>query len=179
MKRVPQSEESLVEHLTEQVSFLCTSHKSFDDGFEGEAKRIAHILRVLLHDTRRSFSLLRQLGILEQFMYRDTSIPWFEQNSNGPVDGLTRMVISTEYVKPQAPLDDLSGAYSNCLKNFPNWWSQPVIRDNNDFVFTRRDLILNVANTDGGSHVDPALDAQYSALTRDNSMGWWDGKSVV
>src|SRR5438034_3485855 len=36
----------------------------------------------------------------------------------------------------------------------------------------RRELIRVVANQDGGSHVDPALDETYARLTRDNSMGW-------
>jgi hypothetical protein len=37
---------------------------------------------------------------------------------------------------------------------------------------TRRELVLAVANQDGGAHVDPALgDAAYAAVSRDQSLG--------
>ena len=36
----------------------------------------------------------------------------------------------------------------------------------------RRDLIMNVVNTDGGGHVDPTLDEAYLDLSRNNSLGW-------
>lgn len=38
--------------------------------------------------------------------------------------------------------------------------------------FTRKDIVLNVCNTDGGAHVDPGLAADYHALSRENSIGW-------
>jgi len=37
---------------------------------------------------------------------------------------------------------------------------------------SRRDLILAVANTDGGTHVDPVLDDKYANLSRRNSLAW-------
>ncbi len=38
--------------------------------------------------------------------------------------------------------------------------------------FTRKDIILNVANKDGGAHVDPTLPEMYYELSRKNSIGW-------
>jgi hypothetical protein len=49
-------------HLAEQLQFLQVSAAAFDAGFEGEAKRLAVVLRILLHDTKSSKSLLGQLG---------------------------------------------------------------------------------------------------------------------
>ena len=60
-QRVPQTNEMLQNHFNEQVSFLCRSTSSFDSGYEDEAKRLAHILRLLLHNTKQSRSLLDQL----------------------------------------------------------------------------------------------------------------------
>ena len=37
--------------------------------------------------------------------------------------------------------------------------------------FSRKNLILNVADTDGGTHVDPELDEKYMAFSRKNSLG--------
>jgi hypothetical protein len=48
-------------------------------------------------------------------------------------------------------------------------------------VFTRKDLVLSIANQDGGAHVDPQLDEDYAGLTRKNSIGWVaeiDGKII-
>lgn len=37
---------------------------------------------------------------------------------------------------------------------------------------SRKDLILTVANKDGGAHVDPILDEKYADLSRRNSLAW-------
>ncbi|MEX7479045.1 hypothetical protein AB0861_023210, partial [Acinetobacter baumannii] len=55
---------------------------------------------------------------------------------------------------------------------FSQWWDQLVIDDKSGGVFTRKNLILFMANQDGGAHVDPSLDSSYAALKRDNSVGW-------
>ena len=58
-----QTKKDLKSHLKEQIQFLLRSTQSFDDGFVSEAKRIAVIIRVLLHDTNRSISLLKLFGL--------------------------------------------------------------------------------------------------------------------
>ena len=35
--------------------------------------------------------------------------------------------------------------------------------------------MLNVADTDGGAHVDPELEEAYMAISRENSLGWFFG----
>lgn len=65
----------------------------------------------------------------------------------------------------------------NIYSNFDDWWNEWVIVDHNKSAFSRKDLILNLANKDGGAHVDPKLDQDYANLTRNNSVGWtgYDG----
>lgn len=41
-----------------------------------------------------------------------------------------------------------------------------------DGTWSRKQLILVLANQEGGAHVDPALDARYDALARKNGLGW-------
>jgi hypothetical protein len=53
---------------------------------------------------------------------------------------------------------------------FQNWWSQPILlepsrRGRERSVMTRRQLILNMANKDGGAHVDPRLSGTYGEIT--------------
>ena len=47
-----------------------------------------------------------------------------------------------------------------------------VIEDSSNSRFNRKDIILNVANKEGGAHVDSTLDEAYANLTRFNSMRW-------
>jgi hypothetical protein len=55
---------------------------------------------------------------------------------------------------------------------FVDWWNTPVLKDQQGRKFCRRELIQNVANTDGGAHVDPQLEEAYMDLSRNNSLGW-------
>lgn len=62
MPRHRQTDPELMNHLYEQMAFLKRSAEHYDAGEFSEAKRLAATLRVLLHDTDRSVSLLSQLG---------------------------------------------------------------------------------------------------------------------
>lgn len=43
-------------------------------------------------------------------------------------------------------------------------------------TLTRKELILSVANKDGGAHIDAVLDEKYGSLSRKNSLGWMFSK---
>ena len=66
------------------------------------------------------------------------------------------------------------GAAPSSLQSIPfvNWWNDPVLKDNSGRTLCRRELVLNVADTDGGAHVDPELEEAYMAISRENSLGW-------
>src|SRR4051794_38541440 len=69
-----QTREDLERLLREQVTFLRRSAEAYDAGDEAEAKRLATHVRVLVHDTESSHSLLGLLGVKEQLGYEDTTI---------------------------------------------------------------------------------------------------------
>ena len=50
------------EHLKRQLAFLERSCIAYDQGYTDEAIRMATVIRVLLHKTHRSTSLLAHLG---------------------------------------------------------------------------------------------------------------------
>ena len=52
----------LLKQLRRQLTFLRNSAASYDGGYPEEALRIGVVIRVLLHDTKYSTSLLKQLG---------------------------------------------------------------------------------------------------------------------
>jgi hypothetical protein len=68
------SHAELEQHLAEQVSFLRVSAQAFDAGLEAEAKRLATSIRVLVHDTGISKSLIGQLGLKESMRFEDTTL---------------------------------------------------------------------------------------------------------
>jgi hypothetical protein len=163
----------LESHLREQHQFLVRSSAAFDQGFEAEAKRLATVIRVLLHDTSSSTSLLSQLHVKKTLKYVDTALP-FNPNNLLPTGGLTVMRLqspqaSGDYV---APLDELAPPRQKRPKEFDAWWNDPILKDAQGSIFSRKKLVLEVANSDGGAHVDPALNAAYEALARHNSFGW-------
>ncbi|MFC1908223.1 hypothetical protein ACFLWT_02340, partial [Chloroflexota bacterium] len=67
MTKYVQTGDELLGHLKDQIAFMKISANSYDNGFEDEAKRLAVAIRILVHDTPQSTSLLTQLdkkGIL-------------------------------------------------------------------------------------------------------------------
>jgi hypothetical protein len=79
--KVKQSKPELMGHLNEQFHFLKASASSFDNGFSGEAKRLAVTIRVLLHDTQNSKSLLGLLKIKKVFCFFDSSFDLDKKNT--------------------------------------------------------------------------------------------------
>jgi hypothetical protein len=152
-------------HLDEQLGFLERSATAFDQGFEDEAKRLAVALRVLLHETTQSHSLLGQLG-RRQGAYVDTALPADAANlmTHG---GLVFVAMGPPQTRYVAMLDDVP-----ITKHVPfdQWWDAPVFIDRDRNSLTRKQLILITANQDGGAHVDPALDDTYAKLQKQNSL---------
>jgi hypothetical protein len=162
------------------MAFLATSSELFDQGHIAEAKRLAITIRILVHDTSSSHSLLGQLGIKDTLRYIDTSlepdIPRAERVSDGSWRmsvrkdaGLAqiRMTAGTMYFWPS-----LEARPRRRLAAFDNWWTDAVLSDSQGREFSRRDLVLGLAHQDGGAHVDPELETAYAALSRSNSLGW-------
>ncbi len=172
MNKYVQSRDELLVHLKNQITFLKLSAISYDKGFEDEAKRLAVVIRVLVHDTGKSTSLLALLDRKNIYFY-DSALSYRHQ-SPLPYTGLTMIRVSSGEARHIAPLD--GGAPTrdrNRKRTFNIWWENMfVIRDMKGNIFTRKELVLNTADTDGGAHIDPALDEAYASLTRFNSIGW-------
>ena len=162
MSKIQLSQKELEAHLKEQISFLEASANSFDAGMEEEAKRLAVAIRILVHDTSSSHSLIGQVGKNLEFL--DTSSDLDSNNilAHGGLIVLLNELHQTRYV---AMLDNFP---SNTIKmiDFDSWWSKPVFVDKKGRKLTRKNLILTAANQDGGAHVDSSLDETYANLSR-------------
>lgn len=170
--KVPTSE--LRAQLKDQIDFLASSCDFFDQGKKQEAKRIAAHLRILFHDTHMSKSLLNQLG-LKSIRYLNTAEPYDPANLVCHV-GLVSFKFDCPsgrraWIVPKGNPEKLP---NKAMLTFPEWWNMKVIvakGNKKDIAFSRRELVLQVANTDGGSHVDNTLDEKYMALSRWNAIG--------
>ncbi|MDB5730184.1 MAG: hypothetical protein JWQ03_79 [Variovorax sp.] len=171
MAKTEQSKAELLEHLRDSLGFLEASSASFDAGFFGEAKRLATTIRVLVHDTDKSKSLLGLLKMKVAMGYLNTSHA-YEPKNLVSYHGLVGIRLEDENTRYWAPLGERAPARSGKYVFFPDWWSQVVIVDSLKAKFTRRELVLALANKDGGAHVDSHLDESYAELTRKNSVGW-------
>ncbi len=173
VSRVLQTAEDLSSQLKEQLDFLKLSAKVYDEGFHSEAKRMATTLRVLLHDTLTSASLLGQLNLKSgKFLSTATKLPKLQNNQErlGGYSGLLGISVG-DYNGYIPYLDNVPGGMVEYL-NFDNYWDEIIFIDNQNNQYTRRDIVLFVADQDGGSHVDSSLSEKYAKLSRQNSLGW-------
>lgn len=163
-----QSIDDLQSHLQQQIYFLRSSAKSYDEGNTIEAKRIATSIRVLVHDTEKSKSLLTLLK-KKDIKFYDTALKLRPGNLLSTT-GLVVVQIHDGKVTYVPRLD--STPFNTQKVEFDQWWNGVVIADKNRTQFNRSELILRMCNQDGGAHVDPKLNDKYAALSRSNSVGW-------
>jgi hypothetical protein len=157
----------LEQKLRAHYRFLKGSGEAFDGGYEDEAMRLATSVRLLVHHGQGR-PLLHLLGVQKNITYLDTAgalIPGNMLSENH----LTVMRVGEDGWSEIAPLDNVP---RSTYVSFNRWWTTAVVKDHPGETWNRRDLVLAVANEDGGAHVDPTLTGSYNALSRDNSMGW-------
>jgi len=172
MAKIAQPKAELEEQLSEQIGFLITSCRLYDDGQHTEAKRLANTLRILFNETNKSRSLLGQLYL------RD--IPWIDTVDPYDPDNLVSHfgLFSIQFNEPSGHIPWLipkGTPKGKIMKSeFNRWWLDHVVIANNNvnqIFFSRKKLILEVTDTHGGAHVDPELDKIYADLSRENALG--------
>ncbi|MEP7214730.1 MAG: hypothetical protein ABI782_00670, partial [Anaerolineaceae bacterium] len=169
MAKVKRPDFELAPQLEEQVGFLCASMDAYDAGAVAEAKRIAVALRVLLYDHAQSVSLLGQVG-LKRCDFADTAGDLIRGNL-GSESRLTVMEISADrarFIPRRAAPPRLNSNW----RTFERWWPASVIKTRGGETFSRAEIVLTMADQDGGAHIDPSLEEKYYRLTRDNSLNW-------
>ena len=145
MTKVKQTKAELKRHLAENVSFLEMSASAFDAGHVHEAKRLATTIRVIVHDTTKSHSLLGQLGIKQTMGFLDSAYPYDPENLVSH-HGLVGLRIESGATRFWAPLSEPIGPQRARFAMFPSWWNKVVIVDSLKAKFSRLDLVLALAN---------------------------------
>ena len=175
MTKYKLTKKELSNHLKEQVQFLLWSSKSYDEGFTLEAKRLALHLRILLHDHDQggSQSLFGQLD-MKSMDFLNTAKPFDPDNL---VSNFT--LLSIKFHNPTGrrpwftPLGTPNKLHEMARIPFEEWWEMPVLvakSKGGDIFFSRKDIIIHTADTDGGAHVDSAIHKHYAALSKWNAI---------
>ena len=168
--RIARPKGELDQELREQIALLQNACSSFDSGLEAIGKHIALSLRVLLNHHGRSQALLEQLRVRNGYFY-DTAGPLNPRNLL-PECNLVMMQMNQNGAQYLPLVAGGEPPKPGRLVHFADWWNKPVLKDIKGRFLSRRELVTNVADTDGGAHVDPSLDEAYMDISRSNSLGW-------
>ena len=139
-----------------------------------EAARLAVTLRVMLHDTANSHSVIGQLGIKDRLQYLNTAAP---VNPANVLNTFGLVLVQADFgpkgkgrYLPLVASGDPVALWST-LAPFESWWNDPVAKIKGQ-PWSRRDLVLKLANQEGGAHVDPDRDPGYESIATGNALGW-------
>ena len=152
------------EKVKEQHGFLKRSVASFLEGHSAEALRIATAIRVLVHETGRSKPLLKQLTQ----NYLEITILGHPPPAPTRLGNFILLYIGLGFRmssdKGLQPLTDLSEPNLQMMP-LGSWWNECILifpgPNNARIVFARKNLLLTLANKEGGAHVDPNLPPEY------------------
>lgn len=139
--------------LEEQIDFLVNACKMFDQGDFKYAKQLATHVRVLVHDTSQSTSLLNLIGRKDSMRFCSTAS--FPKNAVfflGLVNPASRLMIDNQDNQKVEhtfiPNLNENAGQSKKWVDFDTWYQQKILVSNPTH-FTRNEMITFVANKDG------------------------------
>jgi hypothetical protein len=158
------------QHLRRQLGFLRRSCESYDAGHTDESVRIATVIRVLVHDTKTSTSLLTHLRAMNVKL--SSTVGDHPRSNTAMLSGMGQLTITTG---PAASAIWKASTGSDSIKTelpVSEWWNQ-IVYILGRARCSRKDLVLAAANKDGGAHVDAALTADYETLMTSGERGFF------
>lgn len=161
----------LTEKLYQQIRIIDKSIAAFSGEEKDEALRIATALRVLLHQTGSSDSLFHQLGFDKHFWMFDNTKEY------NPKDIFVETLLVDIVADPRNPhwTGRTQMSYDHTPKKpFKDWWTQPVITCgalDQHVPYSRKDVVLKLANWEGGAHIGTDVSKHYFDMTRKNQGG--------
>lgn len=140
-------------------------------------------IRVLVHDTASSHSVLGQLGAKDSLTLPNgsdygiiigRSLPAGLKQTQASEPGLVVAYFDYEGNAGFVPQYEFSSEEPAPSVDFESWWTAPAMSDDAENVLSRRNIVLTVANRAGGAHVDRrGFDLAFELLTQRGSLGYW------
>lgn len=178
---VPLNRDHLLKMLREQLELLDHYCGVFDGGQPIMALPMSTAIRVLVHDTSTSHSVLGQLASKERMSFLDGSeygtvpshLPSGALRKQGADPGLVIAFFDYDDGAEFVPIFEVERE-PMAPTSFDHWWKDPTMSDDMDHEFSRRNLVLAMANKVGGAHVDRGgLDEAFELITARGSLGYW------
>lgn len=159
-----------VRNFKEQLEFIAASCSNYDLGRESEAKRVAHALRIVFHQSPKSTSLARHLN-MEAFEVLSSPPRAFAEYT-----AFVKLEVNLASQTPVRAIPMLGDSFQP-LPLF-SWWNAETVFSDGTRKYTRRQLVLAASNKDGGSHVDTNLEPFYAELASGVRIMGLDGRDL-
>ncbi|WP_183572155.1 hypothetical protein HDF18_03785 [Mucilaginibacter sp. X5P1] len=169
MTKVTFSKDELVYQMKLQLSSIEQFCKIYDEDKYYISQDIAVKIRVIFHQTDQSKSLINLLK-LNHLPIICTSNKYDSKSLMKSHLGLVSMEHRVDMGWRYSPTLSLMNSK---MVNQNNWWNnQKVIVDSNGISYSRSKIIKDIANKDGGAHVDDSIWKDIYDLTRSTTSGW-------
>jgi len=162
MSRQKRSIKENNDKLKVQLELLRSYAGQFDSGMIHMALPMATQVRVLIHQTDQSNSLLHQLDLDNKLKLWHSPNSSFSPHNLLTTWDLLKMSIGSEGAS-YLPLgskevfnrsrDDSNNIRPEIFLPLELWWNQTVFSQQSDYI-SRKDIVQFIANKDGGAHVD-------------------------
>lgn len=174
----------LEQSLMAQISLLKDYCEQYDAGKLVYVYPMSTLLRVLLKDTRNSHSLLKQLGWIDDMQFVDSAhhckqgiCCWEIMNMHNAmlIDGnvyaglVSKSMDGSFAITRLKPLCLFSNAPEPRMRSFDDWYNDEVL-DDTLHQMTRKNIIENIAEKEGGCHVDPDSTPEQKAFQKKESL---------
>jgi hypothetical protein len=172
-----------LEQLEQQVSFLVDSCHAYDNGNFAQAKMMSAIIRTIVKDPEpnpnnkrksNTVSLLTHLKKKENMKFYNTGFEAKKAKINLNLVGIVTVPCKLPTITKQTdniylPLFETSQQVDLRWLTFDDWWkSEIIVSETESFtsIFTRKRIVLTMAEQDGGNHVDAKgkVDKEYLEL---------------
>ncbi len=180
----PHTRAELLALVDDRVDGLKSTCAQFDEGDLAAARGIAVHIRALVHHTTTSPALIHQLGLERELTWVDTAGVTHPKTETS-VACLTLMNVGSGpqgqggYVPkldlyPPVPIRTRDGGRIDRGSRIPfeHWWTNRVVKDPDGVDYSRKQLVLALANDSAGVSDDPEMRAVYDIVARSQWLGW-------
>ena len=141
------------EQLQTQLRLIENACRGFDADLFEAALHIAVAIRVLIHETSNSHSLLGQLTLRNSVKLLST-FPELKLKNDVPKGVITETITFGVGIGPFGFQPPLGNTPKKHYLSVDAWWNEVIHQFRERF--SRADIILAAANQDGGAHIDPS-----------------------
>ena len=181
------SEKELEQSLRNQLKFLNTYCRQYDAGNTEFVYPMSVALRVLLKDTRTCHSILGQMGLKDTMQFIDSAhhckegICCWEMGNDihdaSIIEGSVYAGLVSKsmqkvgyiYLMTLNPLFHYSNAPKPRMKSFVDWYNDEVLDDGIQKM-TRKNVIENIAEKEGGCHLDTNSTPEQKIFQKPESL---------